>query len=110
MLLYIDCVIEKVRSKIPILSCGDRSLDEILSRYSYDVDGISGLSNLDHLVSQRIVEVLRTEFPGLNAQARDIFCDLQMSHLRDKIRDITNSYICYCALIARRANLVSATL
>jgi hypothetical protein len=96
-------VLDSINGAFPLFSSGERHIDEFLEKYSFDEGGIvQRWEMFDHL-SNHIMEFLRRRFPTLGERNRSICCELQMSHLREKIEGIERTYECYRSIMARYA-------
>jgi hypothetical protein len=94
-------VTNSINCAFPIFSHGECHIDEFLNRYSFDQDGIRQQWEMYNRLSSNVLEFLRARFPKLEDNVRSAICELQMSKIQDKIREIENKYQCECSIVNR---------
>lgn len=93
-------ILNSIESAFPIFSYGERHIDEVLNKFSFDQDGMKGRWDLYDRLSNNILEFLDQRFPGLGSRECSIICDLQMSQICEKVTRIESEYDCYCSIAA----------
>lgn len=94
-------VLDDINSAFPLFSYGERHIEEFLDQYSFDEDGIVQRWEMFDRLSNNIMEFLSSRFPTLGERNNSICCELQMSHLREKIEGIERTHECYRSIMAR---------
>ena len=102
MILVTD-ILNSINCEIPLFSHGEGYIDEFLERSSFDEEGIVQRGRMFDQVSNEIMEFLHRRFPTLGRQNHLICCDLQISHLREKIEAIDCAYEYYQSIMAQYA-------
>jgi hypothetical protein len=104
MVLITD-VLDSINDAFPVFSYGERHIDEILERYSFNQDGLTQQWEMFDLLSRNVMEFLRDRFPALGERNRSICCERQMCQLREKIERNERECECYNSIVTRCANL-----
>jgi hypothetical protein len=91
---------------LPFFSQGESHIEALLERYSqFDQGGIQQQWNLFVAVSKVVMDYLRCSFAALGEREHRIYCELQMSALREKIEGNERVFDYYCLLVARHSDL-----
>jgi len=98
MVLIAD-ILTSINGAFPIFSFGERHIDEFLEKYPFNEDGIKSQWETFDRLSRNVSDFLRMRFPALGETGRAICCELQMSHLRDKVVRAENSHSCYTSIL-----------
>jgi hypothetical protein len=96
---------------LPFFSQGESHIEASLERCSrFDRGGIQQQWELFVAVSKDVMEYLRFSFAALGEREHRIYCELQMSALREKIERNERGFEHYCSLVARHSELCSFVL
>ena len=102
MVFSITEVLERLNSGIPFFSHGERHMDEVLAQHdAFTADGIEQQWRMHEQLKITVLDSLYKRYPSLGERERSICCELQMCHLREKIKRNVKRYECYRSLTQR---------
>jgi hypothetical protein len=92
-------VFESIQREFEIFAYGERHVIEFLDGYPSDADGIRRRREMFEQLSRNVLAFLRTRFPHESERSCEIYRDLQMDPLRERIERMESAYRCYCSLL-----------